>query len=620
MAETWFARNRRYVPLVLGNFFACVIAIWLAYRVIGRVQELVFLWPLIGVQLGILLPQWRCGSFRKLAQIAGGLGVIVGGVLLHQPLWFPLEIACISTVEVWIAGTIFSQRITSFEDLKHRRNLLLFVLGATVAPVLGAFVGVIPVTLLLHGSYFWNVMVASLGDSLGIGVILPALLFAFTGEYRSLRRIAPRLKAGVPALLFFVLCSVAIFRQTSYPFLFMVFPPMVLLVLSLGLEGAVFGSVSLTIIGFQATMQGHGPLWLSKTALPEERLLLLQLFLWMSIATALPIGALLDERRRAEKEAVDARRIYQILLENAEDLIVFSSFETGERFVSSACRRITGWTAEEFLPMGPVDIFHPDDRAMAALVHESMMSGKREHTFRCRLAHKDGSWRWVEEYARTYLDEGTGQPLGYVGTVRDITVLKSAEDAWMHEIDELSHNKQELSKLAHTDTLTGLSNRRAFDEMLADVIMRARRGELQAALFMVDIDNFKLYNDRYGHQAGDDCLRKVAAVLREQAERRHDAVARWGGEEFAILLYGTDLEGALTVANAMLEGLRGLRIEHAGNPPGIVTMSIGIAMLGEELISDPSLWVQAADRALYISKRSGRNRATASDDQELLSA
>ncbi len=166
--------------------------------------------------------------------------------------------------------------------------------------------------------------------------------------------------------------------------------------------------------------------------------------------------------------------------------------------------------------------------------------------------------------------------------------------------------------LAHTDTFTGLPNRRAFDELIRDVIVRARRGELQAALFMIDIDNFKLFNDRYGHQAGDDCLRKISAVLRDYAERRQDAVARWGGEEFAVLLYGTNLEGARAVADEMLEGVRGLHLEHAGNPPGIVTMSIGIAMLAEKFITESSLWVQAADHALYISKRSSRNRATTS--------
>ncbi len=612
LTKTWVARNKRYLPLVAGNFLACTVTIWLTYRVIGHVKELVFLWPLIGVQLGILLPQWRCGAPRKLAQTAGALGVVAGGILLHEPLWFPVAIACISTVEIWIAGAILSKGIASFEDLKYRRHLLLFVLGATIAPVLGAFVGVIPVTVLLRGSYFWNVMVASLSDSLGIGVVLPAILFALTGEYRNPRKLVPRLKLGAPAMLFFVLCSVATFWQTSHPFLFMVFPPMILLVLSMGLEGAVFGSLSLTIIGFYATMHGYGPLWLSRVTSPEERLLLLQLFLWMSIATALPVGALLDERRRAETETAKARSIYQILLENAEDMIVLSSFDRKDRFVSAASQRLTGWTSEEFLKLDPFSIFHPDDYELATLVHESMMAGKREHTFRYRMAQKNREWRWVEEYARTYLDGVAGLPLGYVGTVRDITALKSAEDAWMREIDELAHSKRELSQLAHTDTLTGLSNRRAFDELLEDVIASARRGELQAALFMIDIDNFKLYNDRYGHQAGDDCLRKVSAVLQDQAERRHDAVARWGGEEFAVLLYGTDLEGARAVADDMLEGVRGLRLEHAGNPPGIVTMSIGIAMLIQEFITEPSLWLQAADRALYISKRSGRNRATAS--------
>ncbi|HEY0163421.1 MAG TPA: diguanylate cyclase [Edaphobacter sp.] len=619
MAETKVTWDQKHLPLVIGNFLACAITIWLTYRVIGHVKELVFLWPLTGVQLGILLPQWRCGTPRKFAQFAGALGVMAGGFLLHEPLWFPEAIAFISTVEVWIAGAILSKDITTFEDLKNRRSLLQFALGATVGPVSGGFIGAIPVTLLLHTSYARNVTVASLSDSLGIGLVLPAMLFILTGKYRNPLKLVPRLKMGGPALLFFILCSIATFWQTSNPFLFMIFPPMILLVLSMALEGAVLGSVALTIIGFYATIHGHGPLWLSKTTLPEERLLLLQLFLWMSIATSLPVGALLDEQRRAEKETSEARRIYQLLLENTEDMIVLSSFSGKERFVSAASLHLTGWTPEEFLKLSPLSTVHPDDRAMGTLVIESMMAGKREHTFRYRLAQKDGAWRWVEAYARTYLAPTTDQPLGYVGTIRDITAIKSAEDAWLREIDELSRSKQELSTLAHTDTLTGLPNRRTFDESVADVIVRAQRGELQAALFMIDIDNFKLYNDRYGHQAGDDCLRKVSAVLKDHAGRRYDVVARWGGEEFAILLYGTDLHGASAVANDTLESVRALRIEHAGNPPGIVTISMGIAMLTPEFFAEPSMWIQAADRALYLSKRSGRNRAT-SAGLDLLSA
>ena len=164
-----------------------------------------------------------------------------------------------------------------------------------------------------------------------------------------------------------------------------------------------------------------------------------------------------------------------------------------------------------------------------------------------------------------------------------------------------------LTTLSRTDALTSLCNRRAFDEKLAAEWSRCKRDGTPLSLVLFDLDRFKLFNDTYGHQAGDECLRSVASVLRSQVRRPADMVARYGGEELAVLLPGTDKAGALLVAeNIRLETTR-LAIPHSGNEPaGVVTLSGGVAFIAE--VASSSGLVDRADTALYEAKRTGRNR------------
>ena len=142
----------------------------------------------------------------------------------------------------------------------------------------------------------------------------------------------------------------------------------------------------------------------------------------------------------------------------------------------------------------------------------------------------------------------------------------------------LAQLNQELSVLSQTDALTGLANRRAFDQRLAEEVSRAARHAVPVALLVVDIDHFKAYNDHYGHPAGDACLRQVAAVLRECAGRPIDLVARLGGEEFAVLLPHQGSADAMQVAERCLRAVEAAAIAHAGSPVAPhVTLSVGVA-------------------------------------------
>jgi diguanylate cyclase (GGDEF)-like protein len=173
---------------------------------------------------------------------------------------------------------------------------------------------------------------------------------------------------------------------------------------------------------------------------------------------------------------------------------------------------------------------------------------------------------------------------------------------------ELRDAQRHLSQMAFYDGLTGLANRRKLDIALIDELSRARRLSYPVSMIMLDLDRFKLFNDRYGHPAGDDCLKAVAQVLSATVNRTSDLAVRYGGEEMALLLPNTPFEGACKVANDLLVGIRALGIEHQDNDRGIVTSSLGVYVCepATQEVS-PAAMIKAADALLYAAKHSGRD-------------
>lgn len=172
---------------------------------------------------------------------------------------------------------------------------------------------------------------------------------------------------------------------------------------------------------------------------------------------------------------------------------------------------------------------------------------------------------------------------------------------------KLADANLQLQKLAALDGLTGIGNRRAFDDTALREWQRGQRSKKPLSMLLCDVDQFKLYNDEFGHQAGDLCLKKVAAVLTEQLKRPADLAARYGGEEFAIVLPETSLDGALKLAEACRAHLEKLALEHPETDAGVVTISIGVASLVPAPEHSMGDLIASADRALYEAKAAGRN-------------
>jgi diguanylate cyclase (GGDEF)-like protein len=175
----------------------------------------------------------------------------------------------------------------------------------------------------------------------------------------------------------------------------------------------------------------------------------------------------------------------------------------------------------------------------------------------------------------------------------------------------LKRQRDQLANMSMIDGLTGIANRRRFDDHIEQELRRASRNKAPLAFLLLDIDDFKAYNDTYGHARGDDCLRTVAQEIKNFLRRPSDLVARYGGEEFAVVLPDTPPEAADMMAEKIRAGIEALNIPHkAARAADHVTVSIGAAICPPDALLTKSQLIEAADAQLYTSKRAGRNRAS----------
>jgi diguanylate cyclase (GGDEF)-like protein/PAS domain S-box-containing protein len=304
-------------------------------------------------------------------------------------------------------------------------------------------------------------------------------------------------------------------------------------------------------------------------------------------------------RKQAELSLRLSEARYRLLTEHSTDVIMWIGPDGTSLHVSAACRHLFGYEPEELIGRPIGYLVHADDR-VAIAQSESVCRNVPEDeavaaTFRCVC--KNGSIIWVETIHRRLPDDR-----GCIVTIRDISEHKRIKD-------ELVEANRHLQELARRDGLTGLSNRRLFDEAMQTELLRAARDGRPLSLMLIDVDHFKQFNDRYGHPAGDDCLRAVAQALREVLCRPGDLVARYGGEEFAVLLPNTAEAGAAAVVQRLVGTVRGLKIAHDNSRALIVTISAGVTTFfpGRDP-AEPKELIKLADAKLYQAKRTGRNR------------
>ena len=445
--------------------------VWVSTRLSLAVGTFSSIWISNGIISAFALTapkDWRL-RFVAAGQVAG-MGVdLAQGDTFGWACWF---VVC-NSAEVLVAVLTLAH-FESRSEIVTKRNLCRIGLFGLVLGPLTCSVLASPASHILEGrSFLEAIRIWFLSGALGSASTLPLILFLRTGERR--KALAPGAQIvdfGCAILLATIV--LAVFWQTRYPLIFLLFPPLIAALFRFKLAGAVYGTAFILIVTASFTALGHGPFALSAGAPPTERVMLFQVFGLILVASCVPLGFSIEERHRLEQH------------------------------------------------------------------------------------------------------------------------LKQANET--------------LAELALLDPLTGVHNRRSFDAAMRAEWAKALRSELPVSMIYLDIDFFKKYNDTYGHQSGDECLRSVAGCLIAGVRGASDCVARYGGEEFVVLLPETATDSARATAERIAERIFALRIPHSGSSFGVVTASFGIATANPSRGGQPAELIRLADDALYTAKLGGRGR------------
>ena len=265
-----------------------------------------------------------------------------------------------------------------------------------------------------------------------------------------------------------------------------------------------------------------------------------------------------------------------------------------------------------------VSLFKKNQQKIDLVIMDAEMPKKDGIEATCEIrAHSGEDWipiiflsgHTADNYIQRALDSGADvylrKPINATELTGQIRAMGRIADM-KTKLDELNST---LHNLANNDGLTQIANRRAFNERLEYDLKQIYRTKIPLSLILCDIDYFKLYNDTYGHLAGDNCLKKIARTMQRSFKRDTDLVARYGGEEFAIIMPATPAEAALTLTEKMLDNIRTLDISHSASEiTDHITASVGlVSSSGEEKLS-PEEFILKADKSLYLAKESGRNQ------------
>jgi diguanylate cyclase (GGDEF)-like protein/PAS domain S-box-containing protein len=262
-------------------------------------------------------------------------------------------------------------------------------------------------------------------------------------------------------------------------------------------------------------------------------------------------------------------------------------------YVNEGFERLTGYSADEIVA-GNYRILHGTDTEQPeiAVMLSAMVNGEG-----CNVAlrnyRKDGSMFW-NDFSITPMHNSQGILTHFIGIMRDMA--------------DRGRSVQQPEVPAHTDPLIGISNRRHFDERFADLLHIAQRTQSGISVLMIDLDYFKMFNERYGHSAGDECLRRVGSCIAKSFARKSDCVARYGGEEFAVVSYSTGIEALRQHAHKLCEQVRALNIPHSDSPHGVVTISIGGIHLHPNRDATEEMLVKQANQELQAAKHGGRDQ------------
>lgn len=591
------AENPAAFALMAGALV--LLSAWVGLVLTSHEGRIAAFWPANGLLVALLLPQakrrWPLLLATGFAAYATA-NLVVGDIPLQA-----VTLAACNLIEVAIAVMFLRRRDKAVYDAGCIPEMLKFLaVGVLLAPAISGVLASACLHAIAGTPYLTTFLTWYPADVLGMALMTPLVLSFWILDFRQLLH-SGKWAQSLPLMLLVVVTAGYIFYQNHYPFLFLIFPVLILVAFRTGFLGAMLSVFLVLLIAFAMTEHGHGPLWLQPNATLWSSIVLLQLYVFVLLLSIAPVAAALARQRAIDKQLYEEKTRYRLLADNSRDIVVLSDLEGRRLYVSPAVEDVLGWSPAEWTGVKSEDLMHPDDLPGFRTMLAEMLQGSERRAFSYRTRKKDDTYLWMEASLQLLRDEVTGEPNAYVANVRDISRRVAAEE-------KLDLAYRQMRQLATLDGLTSLSNRRRFDEVLEVEWRRAMRNHESIALLMLDIDHFKRVNDMYGHRAGDLCLQTVAMVIADCMRRPGDLAARYGGEEFAVILPNTDAEGARHLGELLREKIHNAQTDIGMGDPVVLTASVGIASRSPRMYERPDLLVEAADRALYDAKSAGRDR------------
>lgn len=294
--------------------------------------------------------------------------------------------------------------------------------------------------------------------------------------------------------------------------------------------------------------------------------------------------------------------VYKTLLESTKAIPWKIDWNTMKfDYIGPQIESLLGWSPSSWLSAEDwAERIHPDDREEVVNYCIAQSKAGVDHEADYRALTKDGGYVWIRDVVHVSRDE-EGAVDALIGFMFDISERKKTEE-------RLISLQKELEELSFKDSLTGVANRRLFDSIMEMEWVGARRNNQPLSLIMIDIDYFKQYNDHYGHIRGDDCLKRVAKTLNSAATRARDFFARFGGEEFMLVLPETDAKSAQMVAERCRKLIFKEQIPHEKSQASqILTISLGVGTIIPSHEDEPIGFIEEVDKRLYHAKQKGRN-------------
>ena len=555
------------------------------------------LWMANGVWLAYLLlaPRTRWPGY-----LAAGAAAQIAVGLFVWPHWqVALLIVGLNFAEVFFSALLLRPRSAVLPRFSDYRYLLRFIACAVVAaPLTVGIVGALISHVCWHTPISLLSVQWTLSHGIGSGVAASACAVIFHSRFNHC--IAPL--CLWPNLVLLAAFGAVAFSQNAHSFQLVIYPLLLLVLLRMGLGWAMLAALYVYAVSSWYLMHGLGPFIEIRPSSILGTGIELQLFIASAMLLLFSVSWVLESRHDAEERHRKIAAMHRLVTENSRDIILLADFTGIPRYISPAVETITGFKPAETMHRGFADVIHPDDLPKVADLIATLQEGAESAIVEYRLKKRSGGYVWVEGAIRLLNDEKPGVRTGILQIVRDISRRKITEES-------LAKAYRSVEELAITDGLTGLANRRRFDQTLLTEWRRALRERSPLSLLVIDADLFKSYNDTYGHLRGDSCLKQIAEAALDVVRRPGDLVARYGGEEFAVVLPNTAPEGAFLLAEEICSVMRNRQLRHEKNPPGVVTVSVGCATLVPGFGQHVDALIDRADQALYQAKRGGRNRA-----------